>query len=138
MTELTWQTVCTSAIENAKGLTLEFASHYQDSKCLKGPCKLIGGVIEPNETYDEESLPVYSIELADGTRIDALEEELGSSDEAGFRQLIEGVSMTFGLARVLGDWAGPTSLMESADPATRHRFLELIQAPPEDKALALA
>lgn len=137
MNGLDWKLVCLQAVDAAKSLPLEFATEYQDMKANKGPCKLVGAVIEPNEDYDEESLPVYLVELENGTRIDALEEELSSSDAAGLQLLIEGVSMTFGLARVLGDWVGPLHLMEEADEPTRQRFMELLQSTPSQKAEAL-
>lgn len=137
MSAITWKDVCGKAIRDADGLTLEFASRYQDMSRHRGPCKLLGAVIEASEDYDEESLPIYRVELSDGTRIDALEEELCSEDTAGLGRLIEGVSMTFGLARVLGEWTGPAHLMASADEATRNRFLELLRACPAERAKAL-
>lgn len=135
---MTWQSVCADAVATCKDLPLAFMSPYQDMKGKEGSCRLIGAVIEASEDYDEESLPVYLVELEDGTHVEALEEELSSDDSAGFQRLIEGVSMTFGLARVLGDWAGPAHLMEDADEPTRERFLRLINSSHAEKAEKLA
>ena len=133
-----WQSICAEALESCKDIPLTFMSSYQDMKGKEGPCRLVGTVVEASENYDEESLPVYLVELADGTRVEVLEEELSSDDSAVFQRLIEGVSMTFGLARVLGDWAGPTHLMEGADEPTRLCFLQLINSSYAVKAERLA
>ena len=134
MNEFNWKSVCLNAVDAAKDLPLQFATEYQDMKANKGPCKLVGAIIEPSEEYDEESLPVYLVKLESGTRIEALEEELSSQDADGLKRLIEGVSMTFGIARVLGDWAWPSHLMEEADETTKRRFVELLQSTPSQIA----
>lgn len=137
MSAMTWKDVCEKAIRDTEGLPLVFVSSSQDMSRHEGPCKLVGAVLEANEDYDEESLPIYRVELPDGTRIDAFEEELCSEDTGGLGRLIDGVSMTFGLDRVLGDWAGPAHLMASANEEIRNRFLELLRASPAEKAKAL-
>lgn len=137
MEAVAWKTVCLDAVSAALDLPLSFSSPYTDMKGRSGPCKLVGAVIEPCEDYDEESLPVYLVKLQDGSVIDAVEEELSSCDEDGLVRLIAGVSLTFGVSRVLGDWAGPTHLMKDADEDTKGRFLDLIALSAEEKAEAL-
>jgi hypothetical protein len=137
MNNISWKDACHNAVSAACNLPLIFGTHYADMQHKSGPCRLVGAVIEANAEYDEESLPVYVVELEDGSRIDALEEELTSLDTDGLGHLIAGVSMTFGLSRILGDWAGPAHLMEEADESIKARFLALLAAPVADRAKAL-
>lgn len=133
-----WKDVCNKAAEAAKNLPLVIASQYADMKPNNGPCKLLGIVIEANSDYDEESLPVYRVQLQDGRKVNVTEEELTCSDTDGLESLFAGVSMTFGLARIFGEWVGPSHLMDEADEATKANFLVAAHGSIEAKRAALA
>jgi hypothetical protein len=134
MNRITWQDVCTQALEQAKGLDLVFAGTDADVRHARGACRLVGAHIEPSELFDEEALPVYIIQTQSGEVLDVFEEELQCADAEGLTKLIEGVSMTYGLARQLGS-VGPSDLMKYASLAVQTRFLGLLAS---DRATKLA
>jgi hypothetical protein len=135
MNTITWQDVCQQAVEQAKGLDLVFAGTDADVRHARGACQLVGAHIGPGEQlFDEEALPVYIVKTASGEVLDVFEEELQCEDAEGLAQLIEGVSMTFGLARQLGS-LGPADLMENASAEIQARFLTLLAS---DRATKLA
>jgi 3-deoxy-D-arabino-heptulosonate 7-phosphate (DAHP) synthase class II len=134
MKRITWQDVCQQAVEQAMGLNLVFAGSDADVRHARGACQLIGAHYEPSEIFDEEALPVYIVKTAAGEILDVFEEELQCEDTEGLAKLIEGVSMTYGLARQLGS-VGPSDLMKYASLAVQTRFLALLAS---DRATKLA
>lgn len=136
MNMITWQDVCQQAVEQAKGLNLVFAGTDADVRHARGVCQLVGAHVKPGELFDEEALPVYIIKTEAGEILDVFEEELQCADAEGLAQLIEGVSMTYGLARQLGS-IGPADLMEHGSPAVQERFLALLTSDRGTKLAAL-
>lgn len=136
MNNVKWQAICETAVEQAKSLPLVFAGTDADVRHARGTCELIGAHIEHGELFDEEALPVYIIRTVSGEVLDVFEEELRCEDAEGLAKLIEGVSMTFGLARQLG-CIGPSDLMETASAEVKARFLELLVSDRASKVAAL-
>lgn len=136
MNMITWQDVCQQAVEQARSLDLVFAGTDADVRHARGACQLVGAHYEAGELFDEEALPVYMIKTAAGEILDVFEEELQCADTDGLAKLIEGVSMTYGLARQLGS-IGPADLMEHATQAVQERFLALLASDRDTKLVVL-
>lgn len=99
------------------------AEEYRGQRCM---IAYLGTDATKESDYDEDYLPYFRVEFADGGELDASEEELFSHDPR-FLELLSAVSGGFVAARNLG-FMGPRDLSEDGDISHKEEFLVAMKA----------
>ncbi len=122
-----WKTSALQATERAKNLALVFNTDDQSFQLHNGPCHLRAVVLEPNEHFDEESLPVFIVETAHSQEVAAFQNELSCENTEEMASLLIAVSAPFSVARRLGDWTGPNHLIKEGSAEEIAQFNAMIR-----------